>query len=138
VEAYSLPAAAVALGAGLIGWRRGPGRSWLTLGPAIVIGLGPTLVLAIRDNDPVRSIVVAAIAVAVVGLGAWQRLQAPLVLGSASLLILAIDTFGPAAARMPRWVPLAIAGVLLMSVGARFERSREAARRASRTFQHFG
>jgi hypothetical protein len=138
VEAYTLPAAAVALAAGYVTWKRGPGRSWLALGPAIVIALGPTLDLAIKQNDAGRSIFVAAGAVAVVLFGAWKRLQAPLVLGSAALLILAIDTFGPAAARLPRWVPLALAGVLLMWVGARFERSREAARRASQTFQHFG
>jgi hypothetical protein len=138
VEAYTLPAAAAALGTGLVSWRRGPGRSWLALGPAIVIALGPTLDLAIKQDDPTRSVLVAAAAITVVLLGAWKRLQAPLVLGSAALLILAIDTFGPAAARLPRWVPLAIAGVLLMWVGARFERSREAARRASQTFQHFG
>jgi hypothetical protein len=138
VEAYTLPAAAVALAAGYVTWKRGPGRSWLALGPAIVIALGPTLDLAIKQNDAGRSILVAAGAVAVVLLGAWKRLQAPLVLGSAALLILSIDTSGPAAARLPRWVPLALAGVLLMWVGARFERSREAARRASQTFQHFG
>jgi hypothetical protein len=138
VEAYTLPAAAAALGAGLVSWRRGPGRSWLALGPAIVIALGPTLDLAIKRDDPTRSVLVATVAVAVVLVGAWQRLQAPLVLGSAALLILAIDTFGPAAARLPRWVPLAVAGVLLMWVGARFERSREAIHRASQTFQRFG
>ncbi len=53
--------------------------------------------------------------------------------------VLAIDTFGPAAARLPQWVPpLAVAGVLLMFVGAKFERSCQAAQRASHTFKHFG
>jgi hypothetical protein len=138
IEAYTLPAALVAFAAGYITWKRGPGRSWLALGPAIVLALGPSLALAVQHNDPVRSVLVAAAALAVVLIGAQQRLQAPLMIGSAALLILAIDTFGPAAARLPRWVPLAIAGVVLMWVGARFERSREAMQRASRTFQHFG
>jgi hypothetical protein len=139
VEAYTLPAAAVALGAGLIAWRQqGPGRSWLAFGPTIVIGLGPTLDLAIQHNDPLRTILTASAAAALMLVGAHRRLQAPLVLGASALLLLAIDTFGPAAARLPRWVPLAIAGVLLMWVGARFERSRDAARRASRTFHGFG
>jgi hypothetical protein len=138
VEAYTLPAAAFALGAGIVGWQRGPGRSWLTLGPAIVLGLAPTLEIAVRENDPIRTILAAAAALAILLLGSARRLQAPIVLGSAALLILAIDTFGPAAARLPRWVPLAIAGVILMWVGAKFERSREAVHRASETFQHFG
>ena len=102
------------------------------------IGLGPTLDLAIQHNDPLRTILAASVAAALMLAGAYRRLQAPLVLGASALLLLAIDTFGPAAARLPRWVPLAIAGVLLMWVGARFERSRDAARRASRTFHGFG
>ena len=138
VEAYTLPAAGLALGAGLVTWRRGPGRSWLSLGPAIVLGLGPTVEVAIRANDPWRTFAAAIAATMIVLLGARRRLQAPLVLGSGALLVLAIDTFGPAAARLPQWMPLAAAGVLLMFVGAKFERSRQAAQRASNTFKHFG
>jgi uncharacterized membrane protein AbrB (regulator of aidB expression) len=71
-------------------------------------------------------------------LGAWKRLQAPLALGSLALLVLAIDTFGPEAARLPRWVPLAAVGALLMWIGTTFERRRDDARRATRRLAHFG
>ncbi len=103
-----------------------PARSWLTLGPALVIALGPTLAIGVANDDIVRTVACAVIAFAVVLFGAWKRLQAPLAIGAAALLVLAIDTFGPAAARLPEWVPLAAIGVLLMWIGATFERRREA------------
>ena len=77
-------------------------------------------------------------AFAIVALGAWKRLQAPLVLGSLALVMLAIDTFGPALARLPRWLPLAVIGVLLMWIGATFETRRNRARHATHTLAQFG
>jgi hypothetical protein len=138
VEAYTVPAALVALVAGFVGWRTGPARSWLTLGPALVIALGPTLAIGVANDEVVRTVASAVIAFAVVLLGAWKRLQAPLAIGATALLVLAIDTFGPAAARLPEWVPLAAIGVLLMWIGATFERRREAARRATDQLLRFG
>ena len=54
VEAYTLPAAAAALVAGLLVWRSGPARSWLTLGPAIVLVLGPDALGRDRDKTTRR------------------------------------------------------------------------------------
>jgi hypothetical protein len=138
VEAYTAPAAAFALGVGLLEWRRGPARSWLALGPAIVLGLGPTLLLGIGRDDTARTIIAAVLAFAIVGLGAWKQLQAPLVLGSLALLTLAVDTFGPALARLPRWLPLAIIGLLLMWIGATFETRRNRAKSATESLMQFG
>ena len=138
VEAYTAPAAAMALGVGVVEWRRGPARSWFALGPAIVLALGPTLVLGIGRDDTPRTIVAAAMAFAIVALGAWQRLQAPLVLASVALVALAADTFGPAVARLPRWLPTAVVGLLLMWIGATFETRRERAKRATESLLQFG
>ena len=74
VEAYR-PAAAAALAAGIIGWRNVPGRSWLTLGPALVLGIGPTLAIGIADDDPVRLVVSAVLSTAAVLVGALRRLR---------------------------------------------------------------
>jgi hypothetical protein len=138
VEAYTAPAAALALGVGLLEWRRGPARSWLALGPAIVLGLGPILVLGIARDDTARTIIAAVLAFAIVGLGARKQLQAPLVLGSLALLMLAANTFGPALARLPRWLPLAVIGLLLMWIGATFETRRNRAKSATESLMHFG
>jgi hypothetical protein len=138
VEAYTVSAAAVAFIAGMLDRQRGPARSWLTLAPAIALALGPTLALGIANDDVTRTVIAAVFAFACVMLGAWQRVQAPLVLGSIALLVLAVDTFGPAAARLPEWVPLAVIGVALMWVGVTFERRRTDARRATDRLLQFG
>ena len=137
VEAYTLPAALAALVIGELALAHRPGRSLLTLGPAIALALGPTLALAVANDDVVRSVVVAIAAFVLVLVGARRKLQAPLVLGAAALLVLAIDTLGPAAARLPRWVVLAIPGVILLWVGANFERRRDAVRQAAHRFVDF-
>jgi hypothetical protein len=138
VEAYTAPAAALALAAGIAGWRFGRGRSWLTLGPALVLTIGPTLALGIVDDDVVRLIVVAALSLAAVVAGAVRRLQAPLCLGAAALVALGIDQWGDDIVRMPRWITFGVIGLLLMWIGATFERRRHDWRRASDLFGDFG
>lgn len=138
VEAYTAPAAAAALAAGIIGWRNAPGRSWLRLGPALVLGIGPTLALGIADDDPVRLVVSVVLAMAAVLAGALRRLQAPLCLGAAALFVLGIDQWGDDLVRMPRWITLGAAGMVLMWIGATFEHRRRDWRRASEVIAHFG
>ncbi|MEZ5133191.1 MAG: hypothetical protein R2763_16005 [Mycobacterium sp.] len=138
VEAYTAPAAAAALAAGIIGWRNVPGRSWLTLGPALVLGIGPTLAIGIADDDPVRLVVSAVLSTAAVLVGALRRLQAPLCLGAAALIALGIDQWGDDLVRMPRWITLGVAGMVLMWIGATFEHRRRNWRRASEVIAHFG
>ena len=138
VEAYTLPAALLALAAGIRAWQPGPGRSWLAFGVPIAICLGPTLAIAITQDDTARAIAATVLAIVVLILGARWRLQAPIALGAAALVALAVDTLGPTAAHLPRWVPLAIAGVVVMWVGATFERRREDLRRSTRVLLGLG
>lgn len=146
VEAYTAPAALVALVAGIVMWRSGPGRSWLTLGPALVLAIGPTLVLGMGlaigpgagKEDVPRLIVAAILSLAAVIAGAVLRLQAPLCLGAAALLALAIDQWGEEIVRMPRWISVGVVGVLLMWIGATFEARRRDWRRASEVVSRFG
>jgi len=138
VEAYTAPAAALALAAGVAGWRTGPGRSWLALGPALVLAIGPTLALGIAEGDVLRLVLAAALAFATVVTGAVWRLQAPLCIGAAALLALGIDQWGDDIVRLPRWITLGVVGVLLMWIGATFEHRRRDWRRASHMIGHFG
>ncbi len=149
VEAYTVPAAVAALGAAVVAGRVDPGglgsqnrpvggQSWTTVGPALALALGPTLVLAIGRRDDGRAIAVGLAALAVLLVGAQLRLQSPIVLGAISLLVLGVDKLGPQAARMPRWIMLAVAGSILLWVGTTFERRREDVQRVARSFERFG
>lgn len=138
VEAYTAPAAVVALAAGIASWRGEPGRSWLTLGPALVLAIGPTLLLGVADRDLVRLVFAAVLSLAVVVAGAVWRLQAPLFLGALALLVLAVDQWGDDIVRMPRWISLGAVGLLLMWVGATFERRRRDWRHATAAVGRFG
>ncbi|MDQ1455108.1 MAG: hypothetical protein QOH28_728, partial [Actinomycetota bacterium] len=137
VEAYTLPAAAAALALGIVTRTTRPASSWTTVAAAIVLGLGPTAALGIAHDDTTRIVVAAIAAFLVLLAGARGRLQAPLVLGAATLVALALDLVAPEAARLPRWTVLAAAGALLLWAGATFERRREDLRRATRTLLGF-
>jgi len=54
--------------------------------------------------------------------GLRGRLQAPLVIGAAVLAVDTLIQIGPYAAALPRWVSIGGAGVLLLGLGATYER----------------
>lgn len=137
VEAYTLPAAALALAAGYLNRHTSAGsNSWLAYGPGLAIALGPSQVLAVDHGPAARALILLAAGAGLVLVGVWHRLQAPLVFGSATLVALAVDTFGPVAARLPRWVFLAIAGVAFIWLGATIERRLRDLRHARDAFGH--
>ena len=103
-----------------------------------MLALAPTLSLAIVRNDDGRAITVGVAALSILLVGAWRRLQAPLVLGTLTLLALGADKLGPQAVRLPRWTMLAIAGALLLWVGTTFERRRDDVQRAARRLVELG
>lgn len=137
VEAYTAPTAALMLAAGLLRWRSAPGLSWLTLGPAVVLAIGPTLGLGLLDGDTVRLVLAGLLCLAAVLAGSVLRLQAPLFLGAVGLVVLGIDQWGGYLVALPRWLTLGAVGVVLMWVGATFEARRRDWRRASDTIGHF-
>jgi len=122
-EAYTLPAAAVALAAGAA-LRRGRARpsSWLAFGPGLALALLPSLGLAIDRGGVARPLLLTGGALLVVLAGAGARLQAPLVLGAGTLVVLGLDAALPVAAQLPRWVTIGAAGLLLLWLGATADR----------------
>ena len=123
VEAYTLPAAGAALIAGAVTWRGHPrGGSWLAFGPGIAVALLPSLVVTIDRGGVARPLLLTAGALLVVLSGARARLQAPLILGAVTLLALGVDVLLPVAARLPRWVTIGAAGLVLLWLGATTDR----------------
>jgi hypothetical protein len=137
VEAYTLPATAVAL---VAGWRMARSQqkavSWFSLGPGLVVGLIPSLIVAVPDRGGWRPVLLFIVASGVVLFGSLRRLQAPIVLGSLTATVLAVDLLWPVMARVERWVLLAIAGALFLWLGATIERRLEQVRRAQDVFGH--
>jgi hypothetical protein len=126
VDTYTVPLAAVALFAGWQAARTRPTlSSWAAYGPALFALLGPGIAPTfVADPPGTRRLVFAAIAVAVVLIGAQTRLQAPVVIGSIALGLLALHELVLIWQHAPAWIPLTVAGLLMILVAATYERRR--------------
>ncbi|WP_335986865.1 SCO7613 C-terminal domain-containing membrane protein [Glycomyces sp. MUSA5-2] len=137
VEWYTVPPAVVLVGLGLWLLRHDAATSsWLALGPALAVGFGPSLVMALGpEGDPWRRIAVGAAAVAVLMAGAWRRWQAPLVLGAVVLTALAVNEIALVWSAVPKWIPLSIGGAVLIAAGATLEQRRRDLARIGRSLK---
>jgi hypothetical protein len=126
VEVYTLPAAAVALLAGWLARRSRAGlSSWVTYGPALAAALLPTLASVLADEgQPLRRLLLGVGALAVLLAGAYGRLRAPVVAGGAVLAVVALHELVLVWDLLPRWIPLAAAGLLLVGLAMTLERRR--------------
>jgi hypothetical protein len=128
VEAYTLPLAAALALLALPALRRGP--SWTDWGPALLVALVPSVVLVLGGGSVVRLVLVVLAATAVVVVGAATHRQAPFLIGAASLGAVVLAELAPLAPLLPRWLGLGSAGLVLLVVGATYERRRQQAREA--------
>ncbi|MFJ9541542.1 SCO7613 C-terminal domain-containing membrane protein [Streptomyces sp. NPDC101225] len=126
VEAYTLPVTVLALCVGA--WRRHRDPrvpSWTAYGPGLAATLLPSLVAAWHDPHGARPLLLGAAALLLTLLGARHRLRAPLVLGGSVLVLDTLHELAPYLVQMtgtlPRWVPPALAGLLLLALGATYE-----------------
>ncbi|MEU4496226.1 hypothetical protein AB0F96_22965 [Streptomyces sp. NPDC023998] len=133
-EAYTLPVTVPALAVGLLRRRRDPeASSWTAYGPGLAATLLPSLVAAWGDQHWLRPLLLGVAALAVTLAGARLRLQSLLVLGGAVLALDALHELAPYVVQvvgaLPRWLPPALAGLLLLAVGATYEQRLRDARR---------
>ncbi|MDI2125636.1 SCO7613 C-terminal domain-containing membrane protein [Yinghuangia seranimata] len=127
VEAYTLPAGLLGLAAG---WRlrrtRTDLRSWPAYGAGLALTLLPSLPQAVADDGAIRPALLGAAAFATLLAGGRFRLQAPLVMGAATLSVVAVFQLStPVLAAyhaLPRWAVFAGAGVALILLGWGYER----------------
>ncbi|MFJ4780991.1 SCO7613 C-terminal domain-containing membrane protein [Streptomyces sp. NPDC088762] len=143
-EAYTLPVTVPALAVGFLRRRRELGgtpaatSSWTAYGPGLSATLLPSLLAVLGGSAAgtghwLRPLLLGLAALLVTLAGARHRLQAPLVLGGAVLAAVALHELAPyvvqVAGALPRWVPPALAGLLLLAVGATYEKRLRDARR---------
>ncbi|MEH0469019.1 hypothetical protein QA943_09205 [Streptomyces sp. B21-097] len=134
VEAYTLPVTVPALVVGVLRRRRDPAASsWTAYGPGLTATLLPSLAVAWGDPVWTRPLLLGASALLLTLLGSRRRLQAPLVLGGSVLALDALHELAPYAVQatdaLPRWAPLALAGLLLLALGATYEQRLRDVRR---------
>ena len=134
-EAYTLAVTVPALLVGVIRRRKDTQvSSWTAYGPGISVTLVPSLFAAWGDAHWTRPLLLGGAALAVTLVGARHRLQAPLVLGGTVLALDALHELAPyiaqVAGALPRWAPPALAGLLLLALGATYEQRIRDARRA--------
>ncbi|BBH70324.1 hypothetical protein ACTI_70090 [Actinoplanes sp. OR16] len=125
-EIYTLPAAAFALGAGWLARRGRPELpSWTAYGPALAVGFLPTLAVIVGDEPEYpRRLLLGLGALAVLLAGARARLRAPVVAGGLMLALTALHELIQVWDFVPRWVPLAVGGLLLVGVATTMEQRR--------------
>jgi hypothetical protein len=134
VEAYTLPLAAVALLAGWAALRARPElRSWIAYGPALAAAFLPSLAIVLAPGleeenlaDPAiwRRLLLGVGALAVVFAGAVRRRKAPVVIGGIVVGIVALHEIALVWDLLPRWIPLAVGGLLLVGLAITYERRR--------------
>ncbi|MFK0102923.1 SCO7613 C-terminal domain-containing membrane protein [Streptomyces sp. NPDC091040] len=133
-EAYTLPVTVPALVVGVLRRRRDPSASsWTAYGAGLAVTLVPSLGAAWTDPHWTRPLLLGVAALGITLAGARLRLQALLVLGGVVLALDALHELAPyvvqVAGALPRWVAPALAGVLLLVVGATYEKRLRDARR---------
>ncbi|MCZ2818200.1 SCO7613 C-terminal domain-containing membrane protein [Modestobacter sp. VKM Ac-2984] len=126
-EAYTLPAATVLW---LYSGRRlATGSSWRTWGPGLLVAFVPSVWLAAVEPDLLRLVLVVLAATLTATAGSHWQVQAPLVVGAASLTAVAL---GRLVVHLPLTGLLAVgaAGAVMLAAGAAYEERRTRARAA--------
>ncbi|MER5645927.1 hypothetical protein [Streptosporangium sp. NPDC002524] len=125
IEAYTVPFSLVLLGFGWWRARGGETSSWVAYGPGLVSSLVPSMLALLTGPGWLRPLLLGVVSLAVLLIGARFRLQAPAVLGGLTLAVVALHELAPWIAEVvvlvPRWVPMALGGLLLVVVGATYE-----------------
>ncbi|WP_299053439.1 hypothetical protein [uncultured Nocardioides sp.] len=106
-----------------------PTSAWLLPGLLVALVPGALTALTLTWDDGwsgplVRSLAYTALGAVLVAAGARGRVSALLVAGEVVLAVCVLAHLGAAAREVPQWVVLAVAGALLLGVGARWEQLR--------------
>jgi hypothetical protein len=123
VEAYTVPLATLLLAIGLINLERSrETASWVTAGPAVVVGLVPSAFTAIFDPNALRPMLVVVASSLLILAGLQLRWRALILPAAWCLGAVVFVQLAPYAVGAPRWLTLGGVGAVLVAAGARYER----------------
>lgn len=130
VEWWTLPVAAMLAAVGAVEWRRNHDAStWAIAAPALVVGLYPSLLVALSEDSLARLLAVTAVAILMLVVGIARSWQAPVLLAALALGFVAWTQGGPLVAYVPGWILLTGSGLVLLVIGIMWERSIALGRR---------
>ncbi|WP_395242968.1 SCO7613 C-terminal domain-containing membrane protein [Agromyces sp. MMS24-K17] len=138
VESVSIPLGAGLVVAGAIRMARTPSLgSWPALAPGLGVLFVPTFIAGVVDPQWWRIIGLAAAALATLLIGLRLRLQAPFVLGTITLLVHGVVQLWPWISWLYEavwwWLWLGVAGALLITLAATYERQLRLAKGVARS-----
>ena len=127
LEVWTVPASLVVVAAGLQMMSRRPEvRSLWALAPGLALLLAPSLLAVLAGQPLWRVVWVGVAAAAVLVAGVVRRLLGPVLIGAGALVLHTVAQLGPWVVRtvadLPRWLSLAIVGVVVIGLGATYER----------------
>jgi hypothetical protein len=96
----------------------------------VAVALVPSALVVVADPTALRLVLVVVAAAALTVAGTLLHRQAPFVVGAATLLFVTVGRLAPYTPLLPRWITLGAVGLLLLLVGATYERRRQQAREA--------
>ncbi len=137
-EVYTLPAAALLLGAGVLRLLREPGTgTWTVLGSGLTLALVPSLLIALPEPTSLRALLVGTGAAVALVVGMERRWQAPFLAGAAVLSVLALRFLLPLAQQilanpLGAWMLFGSVGAACLAAGILWEQSLRNLRLASR------
>ncbi len=132
VEAYTLPSALVLLA---VGWwhtaRHEESTTLAAWSPGLGLALIPSLLWSLDDPLSWRALLVAVACLGLTVVGAQRQLAAPLVWGAVVGALLALWEVVPPALEASAWVVSGVAGAILLTLGASWDRRMRDARRVA-------
>jgi hypothetical protein len=151
-EAYALAlAGAAAVAGGLTWYLRRPSTtpSLVTVGPALTLALAPSTLAVVGQatdrwwyeedlSSAYQARVAALFVVGAIGVavGAWRHLAGVVAPSAAALLVVAAVQLAELGRFLPQWVSFAVAGVVLVAAGARWESVRTLGRQGRTWARH--
>lgn len=130
VEAYTVSAVLLLAAVGAVRWRRSPEVSTLvTMGPAAVVGVLPSLAVGVGGDEVVRLVLVTLVGLVLLVAGLAYRWLAPVLVGVVALGTVAVTQGGPLVEYVPNFVLLMGAGAVALAVGVAWEAAVAAGRR---------